>query len=170
VSGTSPLVGPCLVPIRAHADHGLDGEAHARLRLSNGLVLRIVRNVGRAVEKPANTMSAVGPDDAAFLALRVLLDDVSVFTEKCAWLDNFDGLLQAFPRRLGHAHRIWVCQRLVADVEGLVQVGVEPFMVDGDIDVQDIAVFECSLVGNAVADDFVQGRAYRLRELAVVEG
>jgi hypothetical protein len=154
----------------AHADHGLDGEAHARLGLSNGLVPRIVGNVGRAVEKPANTVSAVCPDDAALLALRVLRDDVSVFTEECTWLDDLDGLLQAFPRRLSHAHRIWVCQCLVADVKCFVQVRVETTVVDGDVDVQDVAVLEYALVGNAVADDFVERCAYRLRELAVVEG
>lgn len=28
---TCPLIGPSLVPVRTNTDHGLDGEAHARL-------------------------------------------------------------------------------------------------------------------------------------------
>lgn len=43
-------------------------------------------------------------------------------------------------------------------------------MVDGDIDVENVAVFEYSLVRDAVANDLVQRRAYGLGEVAVVEG
>lgn len=42
-------------------------------------------------------------------------------------------------------------------------------MVDGDIDVEDVAVLEDTLVGNAVADDLVGRRAYGLGEVAVVQ-
>lgn len=42
-------------------------------------------------------------------------------------------------------------------------------MVKSDIDVEDIAVFEYILIGNAVADGLVNAGTYRLGEVAVVE-
>lgn len=78
--------------MRAYADHGLDGETHARLRLSDRLVLCIVGNVWSAVEQLVNAMPAVSPDDAAILGFCMLLDDVAILTEERAWLDNFNCL------------------------------------------------------------------------------
>lgn len=42
-------------------------------------------------------------------------------------------------------------------------------MVQSYVDVQDIAILQDSLVGNAVANDFVRRRANRLWEVAVVQ-
>lgn len=127
-------------------------------------------NIWRAVEQLVDTVPAVCPDDAAVLALCMLLNDVAVFAEQRARLDNLNSLVQALTRRLRHAHRVWVRQRLVSNVKGLVQICVETAVVDGDVDVEDVAVLEHSLVGNAVADDLVERRAYGLGEMAVVEG
>jgi hypothetical protein len=85
----------------------------------------------------------------------VLLDDVSILAEQCAWLDNLDGLVQALSCCLRYTHRIRVCQSLVSNVKCLVEIRVETAVVDRNVNVQDIAVLEYALVGNAVADDFV---------------
>ena len=45
---------------RARVDHWLDGEAVSRLHDELGLVARIVRDVGRAVEALADAVTAVG--------------------------------------------------------------------------------------------------------------
>ena len=112
-------------------------------------------NIGSAVEELVDAMATVGPDNTAVLALGVLLDDVAVLAEKCAWLDNLNGLVQAFTRSLGNAHCIRVCQSLVANVVCLVQVSVEATVVQSNVDVEDITILEDSLIGNAVADDLV---------------
>jgi hypothetical protein len=112
-------------------------------------------NIGSAVEELVNAMATVGPDNTAVLALGVLLDDVAVLAEKCAWLDNLNGLVQAFTRSLGNAHCIRVGQSLVANVVCLVQVSMEAAVVQSNVDVEDITVLEDSLIGNAVADDLV---------------
>jgi hypothetical protein len=57
-----------------------------------------------------------------------------------------------------------------ADVVGLVQVAVEAAVVEGYVDVEDVAVLEGALVRDAVADDFVGGGADGFGEVAVVEG
>jgi hypothetical protein len=99
----------------------------------------------------------------------MLLDDIAVLAEECAWLDDFDGLVQALSRRLRNTYRIRVRQRLVTNVKRLVEIGVEAVMVDRYVDVEDIAVFEYALVWNAVADDLVERCAYGLGEVTIVE-
>jgi hypothetical protein len=126
-------------------------------------------NVGCAVEQLVDTMSAVRLDNAAFFCLCVLLDDVSRIAEEHARLDQLDSLIQALSRSLYYTDRIGVRECLLADVVCLVEVAVEPAVVEGYVDVEDITVFEDALVGNAVADDFVGRGAYRFREVAVVQ-
>lgn len=166
---TRPIIGPGLISVGAQRNHGLDGEAHAGLRLSYGLVLRIMWHVGCAVEQLVDAVPTVCLDNGAFLRLRVLLDDISIFTEKCAWLHHRNGLVQALSRCLYDADGVGICQCLLADVVSLVEITVEAAMVESYVDVEDVTVFEDALVGNAVANDFVGRGAHRLGEAAVVE-
>ena len=122
------------------------------------------------MEKLVDTVSAIRPDHAAVFAFGMLLDDVAIFPEKSAWLCDFNGLVQAFSRSLGDPYGVWICQCFVSNIVGLVQVRVETAVVDRDIDVEDVSVFQYSLIGNAVADDLVKRRANGLWEIAVVEG
>lgn len=167
--GAGPVVGPGLVPVRAEVDHGLDGEAHALLRGADGLVVLVVRDVGRAVEQAVDAVADVRAHHVALLRLGVLVDRVAEVAEQHARLDQRDGLRQALARRLDDAHRVGVARGLRADVVRLVQVAVEALVVQRDVDVQDVAVDEDALVGDAVADDLVDGRAHGLGEVAVVE-
>ena len=109
LSYTCPIIRPSLVPVRSNADHGLNSEAHAWFSLSNRLVFRIVRNVGRTVKQLIDAVSTVRPDHTAVLALCIFLDDVAIFTEESARLDDLDGLVQAFSRRFGHSYCICIC-------------------------------------------------------------
>lgn len=104
-------------------------------------------------------MPAVRPDHAAVLLLRHLLDDVAELADQHTGLDCLDRLVQALARCLDHAHVVRVRLGPVADVVRLVEVGVVALVVDGDVDVEDVAVEEEALVGNAVADDLVGGSA-----------
>lgn len=114
----------------SNTDHRLNCETHARLRLTNCLVLGIVRNVGCAVEKLVDTMSAIRPDHAAVFAFGMFLDDVAIFPEKSAWLCDFNGLVQALSCSLGDPYSVWICQRFVSNVIGLIQVCMETAVVD----------------------------------------
>ena len=129
-----------------------------------------MRNVGRAVEGLVDAVADVGTDDAAAAALSVRLDHVAKVAEQSAGLDQLDSLRQALAGRLGDAHRVRVGLRLVADVVCLVEIAVVAFMVEGDVEVEDVAVDEDALVGNAVADDLVERCADGLGEEVVVQG
>jgi hypothetical protein len=117
-----------------------------------------------------DAVSTVCSDHATLLALCMLLDDVAILAEEGTWLDHLNSLGQAFSRGLGHANSVWICQCLLPNVVGLVQIAVESTVVERYVDVENVTVLEYSLIGDAVADDFVYRGTYRLGEVAVVEG
>lgn len=83
---TRPVVRPCLIPIRPKVNHRLYCEAHARLRCSSLLVLRIMRYVWRTMEKLIDAMPTIRPDNTQVLALCKLLDDIAGISESHARL------------------------------------------------------------------------------------
>lgn len=101
--------------------------------------------------------------------LRNLLNQVPWGLEQHPRLDELDRLLEALARRLDDAHGVLVGQRSVADVVCLVDVAVEAAVVESDVDVDNVAVGERARVGDAVADDLVDGCAHGLGEAVVVE-
>jgi hypothetical protein len=46
---------------------------------------------------------------------------------------------------------------------------VEAVVIEGDVDVEDVAILEDSLVRNTVADDLIDRCTYGLGEVAVIE-
>lgn len=114
-----------------------------------------MRHVWRAVEQLADAVATVCADDAAVLCLGVLFNNVSKLANLHTRLDGFDGLIQTLARSLNDAHVVWVGLGAVANVVRLVQVGVVALVVQGHINVEDIAVEEDALVGDTVADDLV---------------
>jgi hypothetical protein len=153
-SNTRPVIGPSLVLVRAQRNHRLDSKAHARFRLTNSFVLGVMRHVGRAVEELVDAVAAVSFHDAAVVALGKFLDRVAVVAEERAGFHQFDGFFQAVARGFDDAHAVGVL-RGAADVVGFVEVAVEAAVVEGHVDVEDVAILEGALVGDAVADDFV---------------
>ena len=127
-------------------------------------------NVGRAVEDAVDAVADVGADDAAVPRLGVRLDHVAKLAEQRPGLDKLDCLVQALTRRLGDADRIGVGLGPVADVVRLIEIAVVALVVQGHVEVEDIAVEEDPLVGYPVADDLVDRGADRLGEVAVVQG
>ena len=127
-------------------------------------------NVGRAVEDAVDAVADIGADDAAPPFLGVLLNHVAELADQRARLDVLDGLLEALAGRLGDADGVGVGLGPVADVVRLVEVAVVALVVEGHVQVDNVAIQQDALVGDAVADDLVDGRADRLGEVVVVEG
>lgn len=166
---TSPVVRPCLVPVRPQIYHRLDRKAHALLCLPNCLVVLVMWDVRRAMEQAVNAVAHVSLDDVALLRLGVLIDRGTKVAEEDAWLDHRDGVVQAGARCLDDTHGVGVVTGFLADIVGLVEIAVVAVVVEGDINVEDIAVNEGSLVGDAVADNFVDRGTYGFREVTVVQ-
>jgi len=168
-SSAGPVVRPSNISVLAQSNHGLNGEGHPGLALSNSLVLGVVRDVGRTMEKLADSVATVSSDNAAVVLLGMLLNNVTKFSDQSAGLNGLDRLIQALSCRLNHTNSIGVGLGFVSNVISLVQIGVVSFMVQGNIDVENITVKQNALVRNTVADDFVNGRAARLGEVVVVQ-
>ena len=100
---TGPVVRPCPVLVGSQADHGLNGEAHAGLGHTDGLVLCVMRDVGSTVEQGVDSVTTVSLDGAASSVLGVLCDDRTIFSEKRVRLCDFDGLVQTFASGLDNA-------------------------------------------------------------------
>lgn len=164
-----PIVRPSDVSVLSEGNHGLDGEGHARFALANRLVLRVVRNVRRAVEELSNAMAAVGSNYTAVLLLGMLLDDVAKLSDQGAGLDGLDRLIQALSCSLNNADIIGVGLGLVANVVCLVQIRMVTLVIYRNINVENIAIQKHTLIGNTVADDFVHRGTAGLGEMVVVE-
>jgi hypothetical protein len=99
-----------------------------------------MRNIGRGMEELADSVTAVGPDDTAVLLLGVLLNDVSKLSDQNTGLDGLDGLLQALAGSLDNTDGVGVGLGLLANVVGLVEIGMISSVVERNIEVQDITV------------------------------
>merc|ERR1719235_840789 len=70
-----------------------------------------------------------------------------------------------------YAARTTRCAVLItfADEEALVQIRVKPFVVNGDVEVDNVALFDRPHVRDTVADHLVRGYADGFRELVVIQ-
>lgn len=161
-----PVVVPGDVTPGAGRDHRLDGEGLSGLHDADGGVFGVVWNVGRRVEERVDAVSAVALHDAVPVLLHMLLDHVADLAVTLAGLDDVDGLAERLVR---HLHQLLVLVLYVADEERLVEIAVKAAVVNGHVQVANVAVLQRTGVGDAVADDFVHRRAARLGEFVVVE-
>ena len=90
LGGTGPVVRPSTVTVCANVNHRLNCEAHSRLRSADGLVLGVVRNIGRAVEELVDSVPTIRLYDRAVAGLGVLLDRVSRVAEEHTGLNQVD--------------------------------------------------------------------------------
>lgn len=121
------------------------------------------------MEQGVDAVTAIGLDGVAVPALGELLDDGAVVLESGAGLCNGDGRVETVAGGFDYADGFWVGQGFVADVVGLVDVAVEAVVVEGHVDVDNVAVDKGTLIGDTVADGLVDASADGLGEVVVVE-
>lgn len=113
-------------------------------------------------------MSAVGFDDAAVSAFGVFFDYGAGVAEGHARFDEFDGFVEAFAGGFDDADGGRVGAGKGSDVVCFVEVAVEAVVVEGDVKVDNVAFEEEALVGDPVANYFVDGGADGFGEVDVV--
>ena len=146
--------------------HRLDGEEHAFLELGAFTGAAEMEDVGRGVEGAADAVAAEVADHGEALLLHVALDGVADVAERGAGLHHGDAAEQAL---VGHVHQQG---GLPARLPGHVHAGgvAVPAVEDGgDVDVEDVALHQPPLAGDAMADDVVDGDAGALRVAAVAQ-
>lgn len=92
------------------------------------------------MEETVDAVSAVRLYDTAVLALGVLLNDRAVVTEEGAGLDERNGLLETLARGFDNTDIIGVLHGRFTNIVGLVEVAMIATMIQGDVDVEDIAI------------------------------
>ncbi len=165
---TCPIIRPRLILIRPQTNHRLNRKRHPGLRHAHRLILRIMGHIRRAMEQTIHSMSAVRFNDAAASALGVFFDHGARVSEGHARFDELDGFVEAFAGGFDDADGGRIRAGKLAYVVCFVEVAVEAVVVEGDVEVDDIAFEEEALVGDAMADYFVDGGADRFREVDVI--
>ncbi len=163
-----PVVFPHVPFDGAEGEHGFDGEDHAFF--DDGVVGRgcvVVGDDEAGVEFAADPVAGEVAHDAVAEAGGVFFDDAADDVDFAAGAHGFHGPVEGFFGALNQQTGFFVD---VADEQGAVGVAVHAVEVGGDIQVEDVAVFEHGGVGDSVADDFVEGGADALGEAAVVYG
>lgn len=100
-------------------------------------------------------MPAVCSNNATVLRLRMFFDDITKFPNENARLHRLDSLFKTFAGCLNNSNIVWISFGFIANIVRLVQIGMVTLVVERNIDVQDIAIDERSLIGNTVANNFV---------------
>ena len=157
----SPAVVPQAGPPGTDGDHRLDGEGHPRLDDVGQPGIVVVADLQIGVELLADPVTDEVPHNAEPVRLGMGLDRPADLVERPARLCRFDAPLQALPGDVDKPPGQLVD---LADEEGGVGVAVDTLLEKGDVEIDDVAVCQGPIVGNAVADHFVYRGAQRLRK------
>ena len=126
-----------------------------------------MQHVRRLVEGAADAVAAEIAHHRAALRLRKGLDGMADIADAPAGADRGDAAHQALvgdlDQPLGGALQL-------ADRVHAAGIAMPAIDDEGHVDVDDVALAQRLLVGNAVADDVVDGGAARLAVAAIVEG
>lgn len=165
-------VGPIIWPVHLlglpKRKDRLDGEGHAGLADADSLVLGIVGDPRRRVKLSVDAVTTPGGDDTEAPRLSMRLDDLAKVAQSAPGLDHGNSQIQALSCCFHHLDGVWVfCS--FAYVVGFVEISVVAPVVERDVKVDNVAVEEDPLVGDSMADDLVDGDAYRLGKVIVVE-
>jgi hypothetical protein len=82
-------------------------------------------------------------------------DDAAEVPDWCSGLHKLDCFVETFPCRFDDSDCVWICFGSVTDVVCFVKISVIAAVVDGYVEIEDIAVEENSLVWDAVTDYFI---------------
>ncbi len=139
----------------AETDHRLNRKAHSSLCGAHRLVLRVMRNIRRCVKELIDAVTTIRFDDTAITTLGMLFNHISRISKEHARLDNLDRLVQTFASCFYHADRVRVCPCLLSYIICFIQVAMKTFVVECDVEIENVAFKKNSLVGYAMADNFV---------------
>ena len=122
----------------ADIDHGFNRENHAGFDGSSFAALAEMHDMGFFVKVFADAVAAEFSDHRIAVAFGVLLDGMANVAEMRAGFD----LLYAEKKTLpGDFHQSFGVRTDVADAEHLAGVTVVAILDDGDVDIDDVAVF-----------------------------
>ena len=150
-------------------NHGFDSENHARFENGALSFLSVVQDLRGFMEAASDTVAAEFLYNRITCIFGNLLAGVTYVAQCCA---GFDGFYARHHGGVGYVNQPLGDGGNFADGKHTAGVSVETVFFDGEVDVDNIAFFEGFVVGNAVANDVVDGGAagFGVGRVAVVEG
>ena len=140
-------------------DHGLDGEGHAFNQLFQRAGAAVVQHLGLFVKALADAVATELAHHAETLAFGKLLDGVAYVAQMDAGFDHLDAMPHGV---VGHRAQPFGCDGDIANHEHAAGIAMPAVFDHGDVHVDDIALFQGLVIGNAMADLVVDGGADRL--------
>lgn len=114
-----------------------------------------MRDVWCTVEELIDAVATIRLDHAAVPALSMLLDHRPWISEEHARLHKGDGLIQTLASSFRHPNRVGFGSSSITDVVGFVEISMKALVIQGDVDIDDIAIEQDALVRDAMTDDLV---------------
>ena len=161
-----PAVVEHLAGIFADIDHRLDGEEHAGAQFRAGAGMAGVDHFRRVVEHLPQAMAAEIADHRIAVALGVALDRVRDIAHPVARLRLLDAQHQTL---IGDLDQLARLDRGLADQIHAAGVAVPAVDNRGHVDIDDIALVQFLVAGDAVAHDMVDRGAAAVGETAIAE-
>mmetsp|Transcript_2549 Transcript_2549/g.4171 ORF Transcript_2549/g.4171 Transcript_2549/m.4171 type:complete len:218 (-) Transcript_2549:538-1191(-) len=160
-----PVVRPQTIFPRTSIDHRLDGEHVAFAHNAHAFVVRVVRNVGRAVEQRTNAVSTIRFHHTEFVFLgnaRYRLANVPIHY---AGFHHSYGSGEActctFNQFLGSSITF-------ANVKRSVAIAMIAVFERGDVAIDNVAFNQRPIVRNAVTNHFIYRDTHRFRKAPIV--
>jgi hypothetical protein len=154
----------------AFTNHGFNGEGMSGRHDAVGLVVGIVQDIGRGVEGRSNAVAAKIADRTVSFRYHVLFNDPADFLVLAARLDDRAGGNPAVVGGLQQVGRFGIDRAaVVRDDKHFRTIAVIAVEVDGNVEVDNIADGEGTVVWNAVANHLVDGGATGLGVAVIIQ-
>ena len=152
-SDCGPIVIPHMKLISAKRDHGLDGEDHAGLHEHVVARIEVVQNLNVGVELFTYSVTDESANNPHAMNLRVIFNCFADIAERTIGLHSLNTQPQTF---FSDFDKFAIDLADVADKESCVGVAVNSVDITRHIKIDDVSVFNNSVVGNAVTDHFIE--------------
>lgn len=136
----------------AGVDHWLDGKGHP-FGEGGGIIVIVVGELGRFVEVKANAVADKLEDDRAPLVAGIIFNRFSNSGEGNAGAENADAAHHALVSDVDKVFFFFACFSHNDHRAAVAVVAIED---RGDIDVHNVSLLQGAVIGNAVANDFVE--------------
>lgn len=164
--GACPFIGSCDILPDTRVNHGLYREDMTYLHDRRSLVIAVVADRRWGVKQLTHTMTRVGANHRAVTLLRTLLNRITDVFVQLIWLHHRNS---SHHTSICGVHQIDRWSIWFAHKDGLIQIAMKSVQVWGNVQVDNIALLQDTIVWNTMTNHLIHTRADRFRETVVVQ-
>jgi len=147
--------------------HRFDSERHAFEQFDTGSGFTVMENLGVFMKHPAYTMAAIFTYYRAAFCLGKGLDGLAYVAKASAGPYAF---YTAPQRIMGYSSQPFSLYRGFADKENAAGIPMKAVFDNSYVDIDHVAIAQCLIAWDAMADYMIDGRADRFWETPVIQG